>query len=60
MVIKMRADIGTKGKSGRNRQANTAHFGKISTLATKKVATRCIAIGSCFAKIINPLCHVSI
>ena len=60
MVIKMRTDIGTKGKSGRNRQANAAHFGEISTLAAKKIATRCITIGSGFSKIINPLCHVSI
>ena len=60
MVIKMRANTGTKGKSGRNRQANATHFSKISTLAAKKIATRCITISSSFAKIINPLCHVSI
>ena len=60
MVIKICANIGTKGKSGRNRQANTAHFSEISTLTAKEIATRCIAIGSGFSKIINPLCHVSI
>ena len=60
MVIKMLTNTSTKGKSRRNRQANATHFGKVSTLAAKKIATRCITIGSGFAKIINPLCHVSI
>jgi hypothetical protein len=35
----MRANIGTKGKSGRNWQANTAHFSEVSTLAAEKIAT---------------------
>jgi hypothetical protein len=59
MVIEMRANIGAESKSGWNWQANTAHFGKISTLATKKIPTRCIAIGAGFAEIINPLYHIS-
>ena len=44
-------------QTGRNRQAETAHFGKIGTLAPEPLIIPCATLGLPVAECINPLRH---
>jgi len=51
------AGIGDDGETGRDRQAEIAHFGQVRALAAEQVAVFRTALGTAVPKGVDPLLH---